>query len=169
MTRLITAQPDGSDIRIIVPNGYASHFIWRDANHILVQSKELKGNKNWSNFLFEDKEGGTIEEIGRGILDGTGHISYLPGNRWILNDTYPKTAGRIQTPHLYEVSSGKRTDLGNFHLPKIYTGEWRVDTHPRFSRDGKWVCIDAPVEGQGRQLHLLDVRSIVGGQCKTGK
>ncbi|MBC8875599.1 MAG: hypothetical protein H8E44_39735 [Planctomycetes bacterium] len=162
LTRMITAKPDGSDIRIVVPNGYASHFIWRDPKHILVQSKNWLGNSSWSNFLFEDKEGGTPEEIGPGVLNGGGHISYLPGNEWILNDTYPQGKERIQTPHLYHVKSGRRVDLAHFHLPKAYTGEWRVDTHPRLSRNGRLVSIDAPHENEGRQMHLIDISSIVG-------
>jgi hypothetical protein len=39
--------------------------------------------------------------------------------------------------------------------------ECRCDLHPRFSRDGRTVVIDAPHAG-GRQLHLLDVSAIVG-------
>ena len=162
LTRLITANPDGSDIRVIIPNGYASHFIWRDPQHILSQSKNWLGNSNWGDFLFEDREGGHVEEIGHGVLDGSGHLSYLPGNKWILNDTYPKGPQRLQTPHLFHVASGRRIDLGHFHLPKVYTGEWRVDTHPRFSPDSRYVCIDAPVENLGRQMHLIDISGIVG-------
>jgi hypothetical protein len=162
LTRMITARPDGTDIRIVVDNGYTSHFIWRDPNHIFAQSKELLGNPNWGDFLFEDKQGGTIEEIGHEILDPSGHLSYLPGNEWILNDTYPKGKERIQTPHLFHVQKKKRIDLGHFHLPKAYTGEWRVDTHPRFSPNGKLVCIDSPAVGTGRQLHLIDISQIVG-------
>ncbi len=163
LTRLITANIDGSDIRVVIGNGYASHFIWRDNNHIFSQSKEYLGNKNWGDFLFEDKEGGgNIEEIGHGVLDGGGHLSYLPGNEWILNDTYPKGKERMQTPHLYHVKTKKRIDLGKFHLPKEYTGEWRVDTHPRFSPNSKYVCIDAPHKNEGRQLHLIDISGIVG-------
>ncbi len=161
-TRLITIGPDGDDLRVVVPNGYASHFIWRDPEHILVQSKDWLGESRWGNFLFEDKADAVPELIGAGTLDGGGHISYLPGNEWILNDTYPKGPDRIQTPHLYHVETGRRIDLGHFHLPKVYSGEWRVDTHPRFSRSGRLVCIDAPHEGEGRQLHLLDIGSIVG-------
>lgn len=157
LTRMITARPDGSDIRIVCGNGYTSHFIWRDPEHILAQSKNLLGNSNWGDFLFQDAEGGAIEEIGHGVLDPSGHVSYLPGNEWILNDTYPKGSERIQTPHLYHVASGRRIDLGHFHLPRIYTGEWRVDTHPRLSPDSRYVCIDAPHENQGRQLHLIDI------------
>lgn len=90
LTRLITAAADGSDVRIVIPNGYASHFIWRDPKHILAQSKNLLGNPQWGNFLFEDKENGILREIGHGVLDPAGHLSYLPGAAWILNDTYPQ-------------------------------------------------------------------------------
>jgi hypothetical protein len=103
-----------------------------------------------------------VEEIGRGVLDRSGHISYLPGNEWILNDTYPKGKERMQTPHLYHVETGKRIDLGHFHLPEVYTGEWRCDTHPRFSPDSRYVCIDTPDGDAGRQLHLIDISGIVG-------
>ncbi len=162
LTRLITAAADGSDIRIVIPNGYASHFIWRDPNHILSQSKNLLGNPHWGNFLFEDKENGILQEIGHGVLDPAGHLSYLPGGAWILNDTYPQGPDRLQTPHLYHLASGRRIDLGHFPLPKAYAGEWRVDTHPRYSRDGRLVCIDAPAKGLGRQMHLIDIEEIVG-------
>lgn len=161
LTRLITANPDGSDIRIVIPNGYASHFIWRDPQHILSQSKNYLGNSNWGDFLFEDKEGGQVVEIGHGVLDGGGHLSYLPGNEWILNDTYPKGAERMQIPHLYHVETGHRIDIGRFHLPQVYTGEWRVDTHPRFSPDSRYVCIDAPYKNEGRQMHLIDISGII--------
>lgn len=163
LTRMITANPDGSDIRIVIPNGYASHFIWRDPTHILSQSRHWQGNDDWGNFLFEDKDGGgDVQEIGRGVLDRSGHISYLPGNEWILNDTYPKGKERMQTPHLYHVETGKRIDLGHFHLPEVYTGEWRCDTHPRFSPDSRYVCVDTPDGNAGRQLHLIDISDILG-------
>lgn len=161
LTRMITANPDGKDIRIVIPNGYASHFIWRDPQHILSQSKNYGGNENWAVFLFEDAEGGRVEEVGHGVLDGSGHLTYLPGNEWILNDTYPTGPERLQTPHLFHVSSGQRIDLGHFHLPAVYTGEWRVDTHPRLSPDGKTVCIDAPHGNDGRQMHLIDISQII--------
>lgn len=161
-TRIVTATPDGDDVRIVCSNGYASHFIWRDENHLLSQSRGLDGNDGWGNFLFEDIDGGgDVREIGRGVLDSGGHCTYLPGNEWILSDTYPKGSERLQTPHLYEISTGRRIDIGSFPLPPSYTGEWRVDTHPRLSRDGNLVCIDSPYQDQGRQLHLIDIRGLM--------
>jgi hypothetical protein len=161
LTRLITANMDGSDLRIVIPNGYASHFIWRDATHILSQAKDWLGNKEWGDFLFADKDSGIVSEIGHGVLDNGGHLTYLHHNEWILNDTYPKGVRRIQTPHLYHIATNKRIDLGEFHSPREYTGEWRVDNHPRSSRDERWVCIDAPQEGKGRQLHLIDIQGML--------
>lgn len=78
-----------------------------------------------------------------------------------MNDTYPRGSDRLQTPHLYHIKSGRRIDLGHFHLPKVYTGEWRVDTHPRLSRDGRLVCIDAVTEREGRQLCLIDISKLI--------
>ncbi len=160
LTRLITTAMDGSDLRIIIPNGYASHFIWRDSSHILSQAKGWLGNSEWGNFLFQDRDGGIVEEIGKGVLDSGGHLTYLRSQEWILNDTYPKGAQRFQTPHLFHIGSNRRIDLGEFSSPPAYKGEWRVDTHPRLSRDECLVCIDSPHTEQGRQLHLIDIREI---------
>jgi hypothetical protein len=160
LTRLITSAMDGSDLRVVIPNGYASHFIWRDAAHILSQAKGWLGNDAWGNFLFEDKDSGIVEEIGRGVLDSGGHLTYLRNKEWILNDTYPRGPQRFQIPHLYHIKTKRRIDLGKFHLPREYAGEWRVDTHPRLSRDERWVCIDSPHTHQGRQLHLIDISCV---------
>ncbi len=159
-TRMLTAAADGSDVRVIDPSGYTSHFIWRDPDHILAWSKaESHGN---AFYLYEDRRGGKIEVVGKDVMPHNGHCTYLPGNEWILNDTYPQGKDREQNPYLYHVATGRRVPLGHFHLPKEYTGEWRCDTHPRFSPDGKLVCIDSPHTGEGRQLHLIDISEIVG-------
>jgi len=90
-----------------------------------------------------------------------GHCTYLPDREWILNDTYPDRQ-RNQLPFLYHVATGRVVPLGHFHSPPQYTGEWRCDTHPRVSRDGRKIVIDSPHAEEGRQLHLIDVSEIVG-------
>ena len=158
-TRMLTAAPDGSDIRVIDPSGHTSHFIWRDPQHILAWSRHESHGSAF--YLFEDKTGGKVEIVGEGVMTKNGHCSYLPGNEWILNDTYPQGKERLQSPYLYNVKTGKQVWLGHFHLPPEYRGEWRCDTHPRFSPDGRKVVIDSPHTGEGRQLHLIDVSGIV--------
>jgi hypothetical protein len=156
-TRMLTAKPDGSDIRIVDDYGQTSHFIWRDTRHILAWAWHPSHGNAF--YLYED---GTrkVEVVGKGIMTQNGHCSYLPGNKWILNDTYPDKE-RKQHVYLYNVQTRKKFPLGAFYLPPQYKGEWRCDTHPRFSPDGRSVIIDSPHEGNGRQMYLIDMSSII--------
>ncbi len=156
-TRMFTASAEGKDLYVLDPYGKTSHFIWRDPQHVLAWAwHPSQGNKF---YLYRDKTE-KVEAVGPDVMTQNGHCTYLPGNRWILNDTYPDKE-RNQHVYLYEVATGRRVPLGSFHSPKEYTGEWRCDTHPRFSPDGREVCIDSPHEG-GRQMYLIDISSIVG-------
>ena len=154
-TRMFTAAPDGSDLRVLDDCGVTSHFIWRDPQHILAWSLYQKPG---GFFLFEDSRQRKVEPV---FMAGDGHCTYLPGNQWILCDTYPDRQ-RNQNIFLYHVATRRQVFLGHFLLPREYTGEWRCDAHPRFSPDGRSVTIDSPHTGQGRQIHLIDIRGIVG-------
>jgi Tol biopolymer transport system component len=155
-TRMLTADPDGKNLRVVDDNGMTSHFIWRDKSHILAWSNRKEHGRKF--YLFEDG-GKKVEVVGKDAMTEDGHCSYLPGQDWIVCDTYPDKA-RLQHPYLFQVSTGKKVPLGHFLSPKEYTGEWRCDTHPRFSPDGKSVVIDSPHAG-GRQLHLIDVSGVI--------
>ena len=159
-TRMFTADKDGGDIRLIDASGNTSHFIWRDPEQILAWTRPQGRPRGF--YLFEDREGGEVRLIGEGVMMVNGHCTYLPGNQWILNDTYPQGGERLQSPYLYHVASGRKETIGQFPLPSDYRGEWRCDTHPRFSPDGKSVVIDSPHTGEGRQLFLIDISTIVG-------
>ncbi len=165
-TRMLSANTaDGSDLRVIDDNGMTSHFIWRDAEHILAYSEHPPNGRGFYVFRDAGDEAKPVDQHGQGVLTGDGHCTYLPNqdNQWILNDTYPDRKNREQHPHLFHIPTKKRVALGHFHLPREYSGEWRVDTHPRTSRDGSKVIIDsAHEEGLGRQLYLIDVSDIVG-------
>lgn len=90
-----------------------------------------------------------------------GHCSYLPDNRWILNDTYPMADTREQHVYLYNVETGRKVTIGKFYSPPQYKGSWRCDTHPRHSPDGRYVVIDSPHRGNGRQMYIIDISSII--------
>ncbi|MBA3315789.1 MAG: hypothetical protein M3552_01710 [Planctomycetota bacterium] len=159
-TRMFTANADGSDLYVLDSSGETSHFIWRDPQHVCAWTKPA--GKPAGFYLFKDQTD-EITPVGPGVMTVNGHNTYLPVGEigeWILNDTYPDK-DRMQTVYLYHVPIGKRTDLGRFPSPPAYTGEWRCDTHPRYSHSGKLVCIDSPHESEGRQLHLADVSEIV--------
>ena len=71
---------------------------------------------------------------------------------------------RLQHVYLYHVETGTRVPLVNvfMHLKYKFDVEYRVDTHPRYTPDGRSVVIDSPHEGMGRQLYLIDISSING-------
>lgn len=160
ITRLFTANADGSDLYMLDPSGFTSHFVWRDPEHVCAWTRP-QGHKDGF-YLFRDRTR-EVQQVGAGVMTVNGHNTYVPGTdyEWILNDTYPQGKERLQNPYLYHVPSNRRVDLGRFHLPPAYTGEWRCDNHPRSSNDGRLVVIDSPHTGEGRQLHLLDISEIV--------
>lgn len=160
-TRMFTVAIDGSQRHILDPSGYTSHFIWRDPEHVCAWTKPE--GKPAAFYLFRDQSP-EVDIVGEGVMTRNGHNTYVPhtDQEWILNDTYPDRQNRNQNPYLFHVPSGRRVELGAFHSPPAYTGEWRCDTHPRCSNDGRTVAIDSPHTGSGRQVHLIDIRSIIG-------
>ena len=76
-TRMLTANTDGEDLRIVDDNGLTSHFIWRDPSTILAFSEQQPHGRGF--FLFQDKTGGEVEfrwerypQTGRALLVFTG-------------------------------------------------------------------------------------------------
>ncbi len=51
-------------------------------------------------------------------------------------------------------------DLNQFHSPKQFTGPARCDLHPRWSRDGRQVCIDS-VHESARQMYVIDLSALI--------
>jgi len=157
-TRLLTANPRGKELYVLDPRGRTSHFIWRDPGHVLAWAWHPSRGDRF--YLFQDRTD-RVEVVAPDVMTVNGHCSYLPDKRWILNDTYPDRERR-QHPYLYHIPSGRRYPLGHFYLPPEYRGEWRCDTHPRFSPDGRKVAFDSPHGGEGRQIYLIDISGVVG-------
>jgi hypothetical protein len=156
-TRMLTANADGSGLYLLIPSGRVSHFVWRDPKHILAYAGYGAEAKAWRFQVFEDLT--NRSEVVEGMLETDGHCTYLPGNRWILCDTYPGK-DRNQNLYLLDLSNRQRHSLGQFRLPPEYAGEWRCDLHPRASPDGNRVTIDSPHNG-GRQVFLLDIAHLI--------
>ena len=157
-TRMFTASPEGRDLYVLDPYGKTSHFIWRASTHVMAWAHHPSHGERF--YIYEDRTA-NVEVIGKDLMTVNGHNTYLPGTdwRWILNDTYPDSK-RFQHPYLYDTVTAKRYPLGHFLSSEEYRGEWRCDTHPRSSPDGRFVCIDSPHGGNGRQMYLIDVSGI---------
>ncbi len=159
VTRMFTANVDGSDRYILDPSGHTSHFIWKNDEQVTMWTKPIGHPNGFYQFTDKTRE---VIPVGHNKMPTNGHNTFLadPWSDWILNDTYPDKQTSRQTVYLYHVPSGRRFDLGHFPSPAAYRGEWRCDTHPRSSDDGTLVAIDSPHDG-GRQVYLLDIREVL--------
>lgn len=182
--RLITMNPDGSDMRLLECSDHPlpqlaadfdpgavgtfdyekseyqiSHPLWQDDSHIIVWGPHA-GEIHYH--LYHDVEGGEVQVVGRGVLVENGHMTFSPvSTRWMLSDTYPDDKTHERFLFLFDMQTGERRDLGSFYATPDLSKENRCDLHPRWSRDGRQVCIDSVHEHQ-RQMYVLDVSTIVG-------
>ncbi len=159
ITRMFTANIDGSDPYVLDPSGMTSHFIWKDNHTVTMFTKPIGLPAGFYEMVDQSDE---IRRVGETKMLVNGHNTYLPApyDQWILNDTYPDPKTFRQTVYLYHPPSDRRVDLGHFPSPAAYRGEWRCDTHPRCSTSGHHVVIDSPHAG-GRQLHWLDIKDLM--------
>ncbi len=159
LTRMFVCRPDGSGLRVVSDSGDASHFIWRDPDHVLVYCSD-GGEPGMCLIDVRSRETEMIDSAGLPSPDG--HFSYLPGQNleWIVTDGGPRGEERMCDLVLYHLPTGQVEPVASFHLPERYAGPQRVDLHPRVSRDGRRVVVDSARE-QGRQLYLVDVGGIL--------
>lgn len=182
--RLITMNADGSGMRLLECSDHPlpqladdfdpsavgtfdyekseyqiSHPLWQDDNHIIVWGPHA-GEIHYH--LYHDADGGEVQVVGRGVLVENGHMTFSPVNkRWMLSDTYPDDRTHERFLFLFDMQTGERRNLGSFYATPKLSKENRCDLHPRWSRDGRQVCIDSVHEHQ-RQMYVLDVSGIVG-------
>ena len=159
-TRMFTCAPDGKDLFILDPHGKTSHFVWRDPQNVMAWAWHPSHGERF--YLYLDRTD-RVEVVGKDVMTVNGHNTFVPGtlDAWVLNDTYPDKPQRLQHPYLYHIPTNRRVPLGHFHSPPEYKDEWRCDTHPCASRDGKMVAIDSAHGGNGRQVYLIDIRGLV--------
>jgi hypothetical protein len=160
--------PDGTDVRYLYHT--PSHHSWQDDNYILDFGKHTPpgGSAPLAGyFLFKDDGTGSAKELlwATDSSKFNGHDSYLPGpgGDWILSDTY--SIDGYQYLFMYHRPTRLFVPLAKLKSTAEdaagYNSEYRIDLHPRFSRDGRLVCVDASHEGLGRQMYIIDIGHIL--------
>lgn len=158
-THMLTANVDGSDMRVVMPYNMVSHFIWDfQSKNILAWTRTPEGGDAFYNVSDTPKP--VFTKVGPDKMTVNGHCTYMKNDDWVLNDTYPDKTQR-QTVFLYNMKTGERVDIAKLYSPKEWKGkEWRCDTHPRATVDGKKVIVDSAHSGS-RQIYIFDVSKIV--------
>ena len=156
-SRLYVADSE-ANLKLLLDDRMISHYSWQDEEHLLAWART---EESGDHYYLINVVTGEKQLIGPNILDiyGDGHPSFSPDRRWILTDSYPDKA-RKQHLLLYEITTGKLTEIASFFAPLKYSAEIRCDLHPRWSPDGNWVSVDATYEGK-RMSYLLDISSLV--------
>lgn len=180
MHRLFTANLDGSDLRLLEcsdhpipqllegfdPNSVGtfdyeksdyqiSHPIWKDKDHGMVWGPH---DDRIHYHLYDDRSK-KVTVVGATSLRENGHMTYSPNGEWILTDTYPDDETHERNLILYNVAQDRRYDIGSFFADPTLGKPNRCDLHPRWSRDGRQVCIDSVHESE-RQMYIVDVSEL---------
>ena len=151
-TAVLTVGRDGSDLRVLVPPGYASHYHWRDEATVVFHSDGPQGPQ-----LYEITDAPTpvFTALDPAFFKRDGHCSYSPDGRWMLYDSYPDAEKR-QHLYVYDLQRKRGVDLGRFGILPPPVTDVRCDLHPRWLPDGR-VSFDSTHEGY-RGFYVADVR-----------
>ena len=156
--RLMTANcRDGSDLFFLTGIELVSHNCWMTDSKNIVSFSRLNDGRDRYN-RYTDKKG-FVETIGDNDFFKDGHPSISPDGRWMLTDDYPDKS-KFSRLYLYDLLNKKQHILGIFHQPFKYSGENRIDLHPKWSKDGKFVSIDSGHRGK-REFHVINVSKII--------
>jgi hypothetical protein len=153
-TVVFTVARDGSELRMLVPPGMASHYHWRDDGTIVFWSDGPQGPQ-----LYEITDAPTprFTAIDPAFFKRDGHCSYSADGRWMLYDSYPD-AKRLQHLWVYDLVNRRGHALGQYLSPAVPVIDIRCDLHPRWLPDGR-VSFDSTHEGF-RGLYQIDVTSV---------
>ena len=156
----------GADVRYLYHN--PSHHAWLDDDHVFDFGRHKPqggANPRPGYFLFKDDGTGTAKEMLWPVdvddgYGGDGHGSFVPGTggRWIISDTY--NIHGSQYVFLFHRPTERFVPLARLKCTRP-NDDYRVDTHPRLSRDGRLVSIDATHEGLGRQMYVIEIGPIL--------
>lgn len=87
LTRMYTANPDGSELYLLNPDDMSSHYSWVDNTHIINYSRRHGRGDHY--FLYEDRTQ-NVDVVGEELFEDDGHCSYSLDRKWMLTDCYPQ-------------------------------------------------------------------------------
>lgn len=151
--RMITADKEGKNVRLLENKYRISHFAWTSNEALVVSAENLGSGSGYYRYM--DREVAERSPIGNNALTEDGHPSHSPDGRYLLTDTYPDKLGN-QHLILFENGTGRCRIIGSFFRPYHLNGEWRCDLHPRWSPTGKYLSIDSAHTGK-RSLCVIDL------------
>jgi len=146
-TRLVTCNVDGTDMYNLSDDDFVSHCCWKNNQEIVSYLNKKDGGKGY--YIMKDKTHDYKKIWDELVMDG--HPSF--NGKQYVTDTYPNRT-RIQS--VYVMDGDKVIRIARMFSPFKYGGDVRCDLHPRWSRDGKSVIVDASFDGK-RGVYQIEV------------
>ena len=153
--RVFAADCDGGNLALLVDQGRASHYTWRNARELAIF---VLTHGHLGAYVTVDGRTGRQEPLWPHLPDFDGHQSFSPDGRWLLTDSYPDGFGEQRLLVFHE--DGAHREVGRFKPGNVYRGEVRCDLHPRWDAEGKHILFDSSHRG-GRALYLLPTRGLL--------
>lgn len=147
-TRLVTCSMDGTGLYNLSDDDFVSHCCWKNSKEILAYLNKRDGGKGY--YLLKDKTPVYTKLWSQLVMDG--HPSYSYDGEYAVTDTYPDRR-RLQS--LYIMKGNAVVRIARFFSPFKYSEDTRCDLHPRWSRDGKLICVDASFDGR-RAVYVVN-------------
>jgi hypothetical protein len=147
-TRLVTCNIDGTEMYNLSDDDMVSHCFWKNDSEILAYENKFASGPGY--YLMKDRTKEFVQLWKEMTADG--HPSYSPNGVDIVTDSYPNRARVASIYHLKE--DGFKNVIARVFAPFKYDNDTRCDLHPRWSRDGKFVCFDSVFEGH-RGLYII--------------
>ena len=151
VTRMFTANRDGSGLWMLPIDFHASHYTWSSNDELIVYSRLPYGGDQYRIYTVGQEE---TRIVARDRLPRNGHCSYSPDGKLLLTDSYTKPDGCRELV-VYNERKDERYTLGYFYSPDILQCT-RCDLHPRWSADGKRISFDSFHE-KYRGTYVIDL------------
>lgn len=147
-TRLVTCNVDGTEMYNLSDDDMVSHCFWKNNEEILAYENKYSGGPGY--YLMKDSTKQYKKLWPELSFDG--HPSYSPTSKMIVTDCYPD---RSRVAKVFVASEdGNPKTVAKVFAPFKYDNDTRCDLHPRWSRDGKYICFDSVFEGH-RGLYII--------------
>ena len=150
-SRLVTANIDGTGLYNLSDDTFVSHCFWKNNEEVIafLRKKELGDHY----YLMQDKSNKYMCLWPE--LKKDGHCSYSNESKLVVTDTYPDSK-RISTLYICDPDTGHTKTIAKVFIPFRYDNDVRCDLHPRWSRNGREICIDSAHEGK-REMYVVDL------------
>jgi hypothetical protein len=150
-SKLIIFDSLNNEFKILIDTGHVSHFCWKNETELFIYSTI----NSFKSFYTLDVYSKLCIGFEGDCMPEDGHPSFDKTKRYLINDTYPNDL-RKQYLYMYDFVSKKRSNIAVLKSPIKFFDENRCDLHPRWSNDGKTICIDNTSENI-RTLKLLKI------------